>query len=100
MMRLRARHIAGLLLLLATLGTAEASSLRTGSAPVPTHCIHMLLAQRAIKLRDAAPVDPEARQRLSTALAPAALVSLDAAHPMASAAAHSAAMHAVTGRSL
>lgn len=74
--------------------------MRAGSAPVPTHCIHMLLAQRSTRVRDAAPVDPGARSELMVALAPAARVPLGAAHPMAAAAAHSAATHAVTGSSL
>lgn len=99
-MRLRARHLAGLFLLLAALGTAEASSPRAGSAPVPTHCIHMLLAQRTTQTRDAAPIDPQARKPLTLELAPAALAPLAAVHPMASAAAGTAALHAVTGRGL
>jgi hypothetical protein len=99
-MRLRARHLAGLLLLLATLGTAEASSVRAGSAPVPNHCIHMLLAQRTTQTRDAAPLDLSARKPLTTALAPAARVPLAAVHPMAASAAASAMTHAVTGSSL
>ncbi|SEF56554.1 hypothetical protein SAMN05421819_0434 [Bryocella elongata] len=99
-MRLRARHLAGLLLLLAALGTAEASSPRAGSTPVPTHCIHMLLAQRTTQTRDAAPIDFEPREPLTTALAPDTSVPLAATHPMAASAAHSARLHAVTGSSL
>jgi hypothetical protein len=60
----------------------------------------MLLAQRTTQTRDAAPIDLEPREPLITARVAAALVPLAAAHPMASAAAHSARMHAVTGSSL
>ncbi len=99
-MRLRARHLAGLFLLLATLGAAEGSTVRAGAQPIPTHCIQLLLAQRASQLRDAAPVDPTALQRLVVALTPSASLALRSAHPMAAAAGRAAATHAVTGRSL
>jgi hypothetical protein len=99
-MRLRARHLAGILLLLATLGTAEASAVRAGAAPIPNHCIRMLLAQQATQLRDTAPVDPNAREPLAVELPAASRRPLAAIHPMTAAAAHAAALHAVTGSSL
>ena len=99
-MRLRARHFASFLLLLASLGVAEGATLRDGTPAFGPQYVAVLLAQQ-----DAAAAAKTGFTASSPAAATIALAASEQAHinttwSMRPAAAHSVGVHAVTGSSL
>jgi hypothetical protein len=98
-MRLRALHLAGIFLLLATLSTAEASVLHESASPLRAHYISILIAQQeAASVFTEDPLGPGKREALALDLAPSAILRIARTMPPPSQ--HSVHTHAVTGSSL
>ncbi len=99
-MRLRARHFASFLLLLASLGAAEGATLRDGTPAFGAHYVAVLLAQQeaaaAAQTGHAASRPPAA----TIALAVSEQAHINTPWSMRPAAANSIGVHAVTGSSL
>jgi hypothetical protein len=99
-MRLRARHFASFLLLLASLGAAEGATLRDGTPAFGAHYVAVLLAQQ-----EAAAAAQSGLAAISATSVPIALKTSEQARinsiwTMRPSAAHSIGVHAVTGSSL
>ena len=99
-MRLRARHLASVFLLLASLSASEASVLRDGRPAFGAHYISVLLAQQDAALNAATELHSTASDTLSLALPAASLAQHRTTWTMRSPSAHTTRVHAVTGSSL
>jgi hypothetical protein len=97
-MRLRAIHIASVLLLLASLGAADGSTLRKGTRSVGGQYIAVLLGQDHAAACMGAGLDHIVGETLKVDLPAAALAQHRTIWTMRPPAAHSAALHAVTSR--
>lgn len=98
-MRLRAVHLAGIFLLLATMSAAEASVAQS-SAPRRAHYISVLMAQHEAAVRNAGPLIFSSRLRLAPAPPDASLPGVRAERSITPPAEQTAHTHAVTGSSL
>jgi len=99
-MRHRALHLAGLLLLLTTLSSAEAATLRDGRPAFGAHYIGVLLAQQEAAIATQASFTPGDGDALTLALPTNDLAQYNTAWTMRPPSAHSVSLHAVTGSSL
>jgi hypothetical protein len=93
-------HLAGLLLLLASLGSAEASVLREGNGSLGAHYIGILLAQQEAAAAPPSALALDIPSTRSINLPASALAHHRAARTLRPPAAQSIAQHAVTGSSL
>jgi hypothetical protein len=99
-MRLRARHLASVLLLLASLSATEAAVLRDGRPAFGAHYISVLLAQQDAALNSATELASTGSDPLKLALPAASLAQHRTIWTMRSPSAQSIRVHAVTGSSL
>jgi hypothetical protein len=99
-MQRRALHLASLLLLLSTLGMADASAVRDGDYSLGGHYITVLLAQQDAAAVAHTSYDPGSSSHTSTALPATSLAQINTAWTMRPSAAHSVLQHTVTGSSL
>jgi hypothetical protein len=99
-MRRRAIHLASLLLLLASLGVAESSTLRDGDLSLGAHYISVLLAQQEAAHSLRADRNPGHINELALDLPAAALAGYRSVWTVRPPAAHSLLQHAVSGSSL
>jgi len=99
-MRHRALHLAGLLLLLTTLSSAEAATLRDGRPAFGAHYISVLLAQQEAALAPQTSFTAGDADTLTLALPTDDLAQYNATWTMRPPSAHSVSLHAVTGCSL
>jgi len=99
-MRRRAIHLASLLLLLASLGVAESSTLRDGDLSLGAHYISVLLAQQEAAHSLRADRNPGHINELALDLPAAALAGYRSVWTVRPPAAHSLLQHAVSGGSL
>ena len=95
-MRLRARHLACLLLLLSSLGSAEAATLRSGSLTPGGRYIISLLQQSAAHTAAEPPSTLCAGDSHSQPLPASSLAAVRVAWTMRPPAAHTAALHTLT----
>jgi len=99
-MRLRAIHLASVLLLLASLGVAEGSSSRNGDYSLGAHYISVLLAQHEAAASIQAPRNEFASESLNLDLPTDELAHYRNPWTVAPPSAHTSSLHAVTGSSL
>jgi hypothetical protein len=99
-MRIRAQHLASLLLLLACLGVAENASLRTPDAYLRSQGIAVLLGQDNVDSAGMAPLDRRDAQLHTVALNTADYARLSSVWTLRPPAAHSIARHSVSGSGL
>ena len=99
-MRRRALHLASLLLLLASLGVADGSSLRDGDLSLGAHYITVLLARQQAIQTSGEPRTPGHCNQLSLALPATALAGSRSVWTLRPPAAHSLLQQAVSGSSL
>jgi hypothetical protein len=102
-MHRRALHLASLLLLLSTLGMAEASVAHNGDFSLGSlggHYITVLLAQQDAAAVAHTSYDPDSSSHTATALPATSLAQINTVWTMRPSAAHSVLQHAVTGSSL
>ena len=99
-MRHRALHLAGLLLLLTTLSSTEAATLRDGRPAFGAHYISVLLAQQEAAIATQTTFSPDDADALTLALPANDLAQYNATWTMRPPLAHSVSLHAVTGSSL
>jgi hypothetical protein len=95
-MRLRARHLACLLLLLSTLGSAEAATLRSGALTPGGRYIFSILQQSAAQTAAEPPSALCAADSPSLPLPASSLAAVRVAWTMRPPAAHTAALHTLT----
>jgi len=99
-MRHRALHLAGLLLLLTTLSSAEAATLRDGRPAFGAHYISVLIAQQEAATATQTTFTPGDANPLALTLPANDLAQYNATWTMRPPSAHSVSLHAVTGSSL
>ena len=99
-MRLRARHFASFLLLLASLGAAEGATLRDGTPAFGAHYVAVLLAQQEAAAAAQTCLTAKTPTSGTIALAVSEQAHINNPWTMRPAAAHSIGVHAVTGSSL
>ena len=99
-MRHRALHLAGLLLLLTTLSSAETATLRDGRPAFGAHYISVLLAQQEAATATQTSFTAGDSNPLLLALRADDLAQYNATWTMRPPSAHSVSLHAVTGSSL
>jgi len=95
-MHLRARHLACLLLLLSSLGSAEAATLRSGSLSPGGRYVFSLLQQAAAQTAAKPPSALCAADSPSLPLPASSLAAVRVAWTMRPPAAHTAAVHVLT----
>ncbi len=99
-MRLRARHFASFLLLLASLGAAEGATLRDGTPAFGPHYVAVLLAQQDAARTAQATMVSASKDAVRLALASTDLARYNTPWTLRPPAAQSIAVHAVSGSSL
>jgi hypothetical protein len=99
-MRQRALHLAGLLLLLASLGAAESPNLRDTPTSIGAHFIGILLAQQQADAAATIASNETPGEPLILNLPAAAAVHLNNPWTMRPPSAQTLSVHAVTGSSL
>jgi len=99
-MRLRALHLAGILLLLASLSGTEASAQRPGDYTLGGHYIGVLLAHDQASTTTVAALSLRPRDAATLDLPTAQLARHRTIWTMRPAAAHSVSLHEVTGSGL
>jgi hypothetical protein len=99
-MRLRVSHIAGIFLLLASLGAAEGSQARDGSYRFGGPYIGVILAQDSLGTSIPSRLLKQADEEVALDLPAASAAHYRAAWTMRPPASHSISLHAVTGSSL
>jgi hypothetical protein len=99
-MQFRARHFASFLLLLASLGAAEGSTLRDGTPAFGAHYIAVLLAHQDAARSARIALTPATESQIELALTPTGRAQHKTAWTVRPPAAQSIAVHGVTGSSL
>ncbi len=96
-MRLRAIHLASVLLLLASLSSADGAVLHDGEYTLGAHYIRVLLAQQEAAAGSQTTLDTDADEALALDLPVASVAQYRATWTMRPPSAHSVSLHAVTG---